>query len=41
MFGGAWSGLYRIDITHKEFGRMQTKDVILKVESSVESYEPK
>lgn len=40
MFGGAWSGLYQIDIRHKEFGLLATDGLVLTVGSNVTSYTP-
>lgn len=40
MFGGAWSGLYQIDIRHKAFGLLDTAGLVLTVGSNVTSYTP-
>jgi hypothetical protein len=40
MFGGAWSGLYQIDIRHKSYGLVYSDGLILDVSSKVTSYYP-
>jgi hypothetical protein len=40
MFGGAWSGDYKIDIRHKTFGLIDTSGLTFVVGSNVTSVEP-
>jgi UDP-N-acetylenolpyruvoylglucosamine reductase len=40
MFGGAWSGLYQIDIRHNVYGLVNTTGLILTVGSNVTSISP-
>jgi hypothetical protein len=41
MFGGAWSGLYRISVRHRDFGLLNTRGLDLTVGSNVTDYSPK
>lgn len=41
MFGGAWSGLYQINVRHKHFGLINTRGLTLIVGSNVTDYHPK
>ena len=41
MFGGAWTGQFQMNIRHKTFGLIETKDMILDVSSRVTSISPK
>jgi hypothetical protein len=41
MFGGAWSGIYRISIRHRDFGLLNTKGLNFTVGSNVTDYYPK
>ena len=41
MFGGAWSGLYRITVRHRDFGLLNTKGLDFTVGSNVTDYSPK
>jgi hypothetical protein len=40
IFGGAYSGTYNIAVRHKDFGLIDTDDIILTVGSEVTSYSP-
>jgi len=40
MFGGAWSGDYRIDIRHYTYGLIDTSDLVFVVGSTVTSISP-
>jgi hypothetical protein len=41
MFGGAWSGLYNVDIRHRDFGLLNTRGLEFVVGSNVTDYNPK
>jgi hypothetical protein len=41
MFGGAWSGDYWITIRHREFGILDTRNLMLTVGSNVTSITPR
>jgi len=41
MFGGAWSGMYQINIRHKEFGLLNTKGLNFTLGSNVTDFSPK
>ena len=40
MFGGAWSGLYRVHIRHKTYGMVDTADHLFNVSSTMTSLSP-
>jgi len=40
MFGGAWSGEFKVNVRHKDYGLVDTSAVTLDVSASVDSFSP-
>ena len=40
IFGGAWSGQYQIHLSHKQLGVLDTRGLVLDVNTNITSYSP-